>query len=201
MKVANKLRVFIAHGEPLLQMGLESALGCCDDFDVRSSGIEHGSFDIAITDLDLGMELARRANGSCSNVLVVTSVDSELAIRGALEAGIRGYLPQSSTPASLARAIRCVGRGGTAIDPQFLTRALDSLNGDKLTERETEVLRLIVVGRSNKSVAAQLGITVGTAKCHVRQLMAKLNARSRTEAANIARCRGLVPPDTFRQHH
>ena len=128
----------------------------------------------------------------------MTNDESEVGIRGAMEAGARGYILLSSTLECVVQAVRRVGRGGTAIDPRVVAKMLDSLNGNKLTEREIEVLRLIMLGQTNKAIAEQLGIAVGTAKCHVKQLMAKLNARSRTEAASIAQRRGLVPLDPQR---
>lgn len=195
-----KLNVLIAHREPLIQLGLESALRRCEDLHVQTMGERRPSaFDVAVTDLDIGMELARSTHGSSIRVLIVTNDESELAIRGAIEAGIRGYLLAGSTPESLTHAVRRVGRGGTAIDPRALTKMIDSLKGDSLTNREIDVLRLIVLGQRNKVVAEQLGIAVETVKCHVKQLMAKLNARSRTEAASIAQRRGLIPPEPRRR--
>jgi DNA-binding NarL/FixJ family response regulator len=201
------LNVLIAHGEPLIQIGLEGALSGCDDLHVQSiretrssiaGHIELASIDVAITDLYKGIELARGAYGGSSRVLIMTNDESEVGIRGAVEAGARGYILLSSTLESVVQAVRRVGRGGTAIDPRIVAKMLDSLNGNKLTDREIDVLRLITLGRSNKAIAEQLGIAVGTAKCHVKQLMAKLSARSRTEAASIAQRRGLVPPDPQR---
>lgn len=192
------LRVLIAHGEPLIQMGLQSALNDCDDLQVQVTREPHGipsDFDVAITDLGYAMKIARTLSAAPLPLLVVTNDESEFGIRGALEAGIRGYLLLNVTPDALAKAVRCVGRGGTAVDPRALTKVMDSLNSNKLTVREIDVLRLVVKGRSNKVVAAELGIAIGTVKSHVKQLMAKLNARCRTEAASIAQRRGLVPPE------
>jgi DNA-binding NarL/FixJ family response regulator len=186
-----KLTVLVAHGEPLMQLGLESALGRCEDLHLQTIA-EKGQplFDVAVSDLDNGIALARRAQGC---VLIVTSDESEVGIRSAVEAGVRGYLLSGSTPESVIQAVRRVAWGGTAIEPCALAKMIDSLKGDRLTDRELDVLRLIVLGRPNKVVANELGISVGTVKSHMKQLMTKLNARSRTEAASIAQRRGLVP--------
>jgi DNA-binding NarL/FixJ family response regulator len=191
---STKLNVLIAHGEPLIQLGLESAIGRCEDLHLQTNAEQdQTSFDVAISDLDSGIALARSTQGHSGCVLIVTSDDSEVGIRSAVEAGVRGYLPAGSTPESVIQAVRRVAWGGTAIDPRALAKMMDSLKGDRLTDREIDVLRLIVLGRPNKVVANELGISVGTVKSHMKQLMAKLNARSRTEAASIAQRRGLVP--------
>jgi DNA-binding NarL/FixJ family response regulator len=188
--------VLIAHSQPLIQLGLQAALGSCEDLRLLSGcNLEIASFDVAVTDLDRGMRLMSGEQGRTRRVLVVTDDESEVRIRRAMEAGILGYLPVSSTPENVAQAVQRVGHGSVAIDPRALTRMIESLNGSQLTDREMEVLRLIALGRSNKAVANQLGMAVGTAKHHVKQLLAKLSARSRTEAASIARRRGLVPRD------
>src|SRR5262249_35404523 len=158
------MKVLIAHGEPLVQIGLEGALGRCEDLRVESirergsscmHDIELSAFGVAVTDLDFGMRLVRRKNRNASPVLVITNDESEVRIRGAIEAGIRGYLLQSSTLDSVVEAVRRVGQGGSAIDPRVLTRMIDSLHGQRLTDREIDVLRLIALGRSNKAVANQ----------------------------------------------
>jgi DNA-binding NarL/FixJ family response regulator len=190
---ATKLNVLIAHGEPLIQLGLESVLSRCEDLHVQI--LSSASFDVTVTDLEIGMELVRSTQRGSIGVVIVTNDESEVAIRGAVEAGIRGYLFSGSRPESVLHAVRRVGQGGTLIDPRALAKMVDSLRGDSLTNREIDVLRLIVLGRPNKAVAEQLGIAEGTVKCHVKQLMAKLNARTRTEVANIAQRRGLVPPE------
>jgi len=188
------MNVLIAHGQPLIQIGLEGALRACADLRVHSlPDTDLTLFDVAVTDSDIGMQLVTGAKTKVRHVIIVTSDASEIGIRRAIEAGVSGYLPMSATVESVAQAVRRVARGGTAIDPGALTKMIESLKHSKLTDREIEVLRLIALGRSNKAIANELGITVGTAKHHVKQLMAKLDARSRTEAASIAHGRGLVP--------
>src|SRR5262245_56388001 len=138
MTAATRLTVLIAHGEPLIQMGLEGALKACNDLQVQSMHENHfdlASFDVVITDLDSGLELARHASDSTRRVVIVTNDESEVGIRNAVEAGVRGYLLLNSTPDSVATAVRRVGSGSTAIDPRALSKMIDSLNSDKLTQR------------------------------------------------------------------
>jgi DNA-binding NarL/FixJ family response regulator len=197
MTFATRPTVLIAHAEPLIQIGLEGALSSCSDMDVRSmrdSYFRLLSFDVVVTDLDSGMELARNRTGNSGGIFILTSDESEVGIRKAMEAGVRGYLLQISTLESVVQAIRRVAQGGSVIDPRALSKIIDSLSGNQLTHREIDVLRLLIQGRSDKAVARELGIALGTVKCHVKHLFSKLHARSRTEAASIAQRRGLVPP-------
>src|SRR6185369_3374308 len=105
------MNVLIAHGEPLIQIGLEGTLGRCEDLRVRSrTDAEHGSFDVAVTDLDIGMTLVRGSRAT--PILIITNDESESSIRVAIEAGIRGYILQSSTLDSVTQSVRRVAHGG-----------------------------------------------------------------------------------------
>jgi DNA-binding NarL/FixJ family response regulator len=203
-----KLQVLVAHNEPLLAAGLEATLLREDDFDVsaiapssleRTSVDAHEFMDVILADCITGIRLAssmraRKEAPARARIVIVTQDESELSIRRAMEAGVRGYLLLGATRDSVVEAVRCAARGGIALDPVAATRMADSLNGDSLTSREREVLSLVMVGLSNKVIAHRLGITVGTAKTHVKGVLMKLDAKTRTEAAAIAQRRGLIVP-------
>lgn len=195
-----RIRVLIAHGEPLVRAGLQLAIQACSDLEIRAicdgsladcAGLD--AIDIVLTDCDCGMKLAQRGRTSAPRILIVTNDASESSIRGAMDAGAKGYLLLGSTLESVAQAVRCVVRGGVAIDPVAATRMLESLNGESLTQRELQVVCLLMQGSSNKSIARELGISEGTAKTHLKSIMSKLNARSRTQAVTVAQRRGIVP--------
>jgi DNA-binding NarL/FixJ family response regulator len=195
-----RIRVLIAHGEPLVRAGLQLAIQACSDLEIRAicdgsladcAGLD--SIDVVLTDCDCGMKLAQRSRTSKPRILIVTNDASESSIRGAMDAGAKGYLLLGSTLESVAQAVRCVVRGGVAIDPVAATRMLESLNGESLTQRELQVVCLLMQGSSNKTIARELGISEGTAKTHLKSIMSKLNARSRTQAVTVAQRRGIVP--------
>jgi two-component system NarL family response regulator len=125
-------------------------------------------------------------------VLILTDDDSEVSIRRAVELGVGGYMPLSSGVESVVRAVRCLHNGGTAIAPNVVTKMAMSLQSRGLTQREVEVLRLIMQGLSDKAIARRLQRSVGTARSHVKAILMKLKASSRVEAVAIARRRGLV---------
>jgi DNA-binding NarL/FixJ family response regulator len=148
-----------------------------------------------LADCEMGIRLARSRDTNertTAHIVIVTDDESEASIRRAMEVGVRGYLLLGATPASIVEAIHCVTRGGTALDPVVASKMLDSLSGVPITSRELQVLGLLMAGLSDKAIAHRLGIRPGTAKCHVKRLLEKLNARSRTEAVAIAQRRGLV---------
>jgi DNA-binding NarL/FixJ family response regulator len=109
-----------------------------------------------------------------------------------MRAGVRGYLLLTTPVDELVRALRRIHTGDTVVDPGVAAKIADSFSGRALTLREIDVLGLVMVGLSDKAIAKRLMRSVGTVKSHMKSLLAKLDAASRTEAAAIARRRGLV---------
>jgi DNA-binding NarL/FixJ family response regulator len=198
-----KLKVAIAHRNPLVCAGLEAALKAQGDFEIVASHPDYdwagtgeaqlSSVRLVVTDCATGLGLAARGKGT--DILIVTHDDRELSIRRAVELGIRGYLLLTASLEAVARAVRCVHDGGTAIEPAVAANLVSSVSAPTLTSRELDVLRLVMWGSSNKAIANRLGMTVGTVKCHVKSILGKLNVSSRTEAAAISHRRGLVPEE------
>jgi NarL family two-component system response regulator LiaR len=135
-----------------------------------------------------------------TQVLVLTSYKEDTLIQEALKAGAMGYLLKNVTTDELANAIRTV-RCGRPVLAAEATRALiqaaarqdEPVLGGDLTEREREVLHLMVKGRDNSQIAEKLFISQATVKFHVSNILSKLQASSRTEAVVIALDHKLVP--------
>lgn len=136
----------------------------------------------------------RKEYPSCA-VLMLSSYDGDEDIYQALQAGARGYLLKSMRNAEIAEAIRIVHAGGHHLPPKVASRLAERLSRDELTQREQEVLSLIVRGHDNAQVGKTLGISTGTVKNHVRSLLDKLGVRDRTQATAAALQRGLVHLD------
>jgi len=134
-----------------------------------------------------------------TEVVALTSVLEDDKVMGAIRAGAIGYLLKDTEPAELRRAVRAAAAGEVQLAPQAAARLMREVRApdrpETLTERETEVLRLVAQGQSNKSIARILGISEGTAKTHVANLMGKLGVSSRTQAALYAIRIGLVAPE------
>jgi DNA-binding NarL/FixJ family response regulator len=193
----DKIHVLIAHANPLVAAGLEAAFRGQRDFHVEHRAADEVSppdgATVAVTDYDGGTRLLATRRGNRCRVLILTDDESEVSIRRAVELGIGGYLPLASGVESVLHAVRCIHNGGTAIAPNVMTKMAMSLRSRPLTEREIEVLRLIMQGLPDKAIARRLERSVGTAKSHVKAILMKLDASSRVEAVAVARRRGLVP--------
>ena len=193
----DRIHVLIAHDNPLVAAGLEAAFGTQQDFHIiprreTDDVAPVNAATVAVADFEGGTRrLAAQRGGGC-RVLILTDDDSEVSIRRAVELGVGGYLPLSSGVESVVHAVRCIHNGGTAIAPNVVTKMAMSLQSRGLTQREVEVLRLIMQGLSDKAIAHRLQRSVGTARSHVKAILMKLEASNRVEAVAIARRRGLV---------
>lgn len=154
-------------------------------------------FDLVLLDYDMpGMDglagLTRiRKLMAGKPVAILSGTASATVAREAIEAGARGFLPKTMGARSLASAISFIAGGDVFVPYGFLDQAGPKPVGD-LTLRETQVLRGLTEGRSNKDIARELGLQEVTIKLHVKTLCRKLDARNRTQAAMIARDKRLI---------
>ena len=134
-----------------------------------------------------------------TEVLALTSVLEDASVVGAVRAGAIGYLLKDADADALRRAIKAAAAGQVQLAPEAAARLLREVRApespEALTERETEVLRLLARGRANKEIARDLGIGEATVKTHVKHVLAKLGVQSRTQAALHAVRVGLVAPE------
>lgn len=197
------LKVLVMHSDPIVRAGVEAALCQHPAFDVSvaaagDSALSGPPPDVVITDYDNAMLMAARSTRATqgrladARVLALTGTDREADIRRAIQTGIHGYLLLGGSVDELIDAVQTIGMGMRYVCPIVAQRMADSLAGERLTQRENQVLCLVATGHSNKSIARQLAIELGTVKSHVSAIMTKLGAISRTQAASIAVSRGLV---------
>ncbi|MDH0863341.1 response regulator transcription factor [Mitsuaria sp. GD03876] len=196
-----RTRVLVKHPDPLLRVGIAAALSAHggievfqDDLDER---LQSPPIDVVISDYADALRLAapgQRALQRLDGVRIValTTQGREADIRGAIEAGVHGYLLLGGPLTELVEAVTAAARGQRYLGLAVAQRMADSLTRTALTSRETEVLALVVAGESNKTIARRLDIELGTVKSHMGAIMGKLGATSRTHAAAIALARGLV---------
>ena len=133
-----------------------------------------------------------------TKVLILTSLLEGDSISGAIKAGANGYLLKNMQSDELCRTIKAASSGPVLLSTDAV-QLLINKNGastisETLTERETEVLRLVAEGKANKEIAHRLQLSEGTIKTHVSIILAKLGLQSRTQAALYAANMGLVPP-------
>lgn len=196
------LRALARHNDPLLAAGIHTALAGAPGIEVvtNDGSSSFPDADVVICDYETGMAWAHHQRFRASarqhvpGVVLLTGRDSEADVRNALQAGIGGYLLRGCSLTELVDAVRAVGRGSPYLSEAAGTLMARSLTRTPLTMRETEILRLIASGMSNKLIAAELRIALGTVKAHAKAILDKLGARSRTEATVIAAQRGLLGP-------
>ena len=127
-----------------------------------------------------------------ARIIVISTYSGDEDIYRALKAGAKAYLLKDSPREQLLESIRSVHAGRLSIPPSIALRLAARLRNAELTDREVEIVRLMVAGKSNKEIGASLKITEGTVKVHVSHLLAKLGAGGRAEAIRIALDRGIV---------
>jgi DNA-binding NarL/FixJ family response regulator len=161
--------------------------------------------DIGMPELD-GVEVTRQIREAVpdAKVLVLTMHDSDQMVRRALDAGACGYLLKSDLTDSLAKAVKAVSEGKRFLTPKVSEIVLEGFlktrsqhqqgrrAGDRATPREIEIIRLLAEGKSNKEIAALLGITVRTVETHRAKIMLKLGLHSLAELIHYALRNGIA---------
>jgi len=154
--------------------------------------------DVTIMDLRLpgmgGVEAigAIRRDFPAARIIVLTTFDGDENIFRALQAGARGYLLKDMFGDELMEAIRTVHAGKMRIPAPVAERLAGRMGGPSLTNRELDVLRLIVSGKSNKEIGGELSISEATVKTHINNILSKLGVSDRTQAATTALQRGII---------
>ncbi len=200
-KAGRCVAILVHIAEPLLQAGVYAALAGESDLDVIGAPPTQidRRIDVVVTDSATAAMITedfRRSELDSdfqrARILVIAAQAREHAVRSALKQGIHGFVLTSSPVHELLTAVRTLACGRPYLCATLAQQLAQVAERDILTSREDEVLRLLAKGRCNKSIARDLDIAVGTVKVHVKSIMSKLDAGSRTEAASIATERGLV---------
>jgi two-component system, NarL family, response regulator len=149
--------------------------------------------DLRMTPMDgaeLTMQIRQRDHEA--RVILLTTYDTDEEVFRGLRAGAASYLLKSVCSAELVSTIRAVRDGRKVIAPEIANKLAEHVASDALTPRQSEVLRCLSEGKSNLEVAHALHISEGTVKAHVKAILAKLDARDRTQALMTAIRRGLL---------
>lgn len=205
------IRVLLVDDHAVVRQGLKMFLGLDPDLDVVGEA-ENGEEAIRLTRdlnpdvvlMDLLMPVMNgieaithiRRDFPDTEAIALTSVLEDEAVMKAMRAGAIGYLLKDTQAEELRRAIKAAAAGQVQLSPQAAARLMREVRApdspEKLTERETDVLRLLALGRANKEIALELIIGEKTVKTHVSSILRKLNVPSRTQAALHAVRIGLV---------
>ena len=207
------IRVMLVDDHTMVRKGLVTFLNAFDDLQLAGEA-ESGAeaiqlcgevlpdvvlMDMAMPDMD-GATAARiiRQQFPEVQIIALTSFKEGGLIKNALEAGAIGYLLKDVSAAELARAIRSAHAGRATLSPEAAQSLVETSNlppppGLDLTEREREVLALMIEGLNNVQIAGRLTVSPSTIKSHVSNILSKLGVASRTEAVTLALRNKIVP--------
>lgn len=208
------LKILIVEDDPMMQLGLEQTLSDQPGFEIIGqaedgySGVEAAlklKPDIVVMDIGLprldGIAATQEIKKQAPNIRVVilTSHTTETEIIAALSSGADAYCIKGANVDRLLAAIAAAQEGATYLDPQIARKVIENLkppaqstNTGQLSQRELEVLKLMVEGKSNPEIATELYLSPNTVKTHVRGIMNKLAVDDRVQAAVVALRSGLV---------
>lgn len=202
------IRVMLVDDQNLVRKGVRSLLELSEEIEVvaeATDGIEairsipEVDPDVVLLDMRMpgmsGLDVLQQLSneGSLPPTIILTTFDDDEMVLAGIKAGAKGYLLKDVSLAELVGAVKTVAEGGSMVKPAVTQRLLKGLKNiktdfpsldrpDPLTERETEILRLMAGGYSNKEIANSLTVAEGTVKNHVSNILSKMGVRDRTRA-------------------
>jgi DNA-binding NarL/FixJ family response regulator len=216
------IRVLVVDDQDLIRAGLVALLRAAPGVEVAGEAADGEQAvtraallrpDVILMDIRMpgmdGLEATRRivVDEDAPRVLVLTTFDLNEYVYEAMKSGASGFLLKDVRPEQLADAVRTVARGDALLAPAITRRLIEEFvrrpppgaaappaGLDELTERESEVLKLLARGLSNEEIASELFVSLATVKTHVTHILTKLRLRDRVQAVVLAYESGLVQP-------
>jgi len=201
------IRILVVDDHPVVRQGIAVLIGTQSDMTLvaeASNGSEavqqfrkHRP-DITLMDLQMpemnGLDALAAIRGEFpdAKIIVLTTYTGDVQILRALKSGAQGYLLKNTFHKELVDTIRAVHGGKKSLSPEASYQIAEHSTDDALTPAEVNVLRLIAAGNANKQIADQLSITEETVKSRVKNILSKLGAQDRTQAAVIGVKRGII---------
>lgn len=207
MTKSEPIRIVIADDHTVVRDGLAAILGMQQDMQIVAeagdgedacAAFEQHLPTVLLLDLRMpkmdGLDVVRaiRAKHPDARIVIITTFSGDEDIFRSLKAGAMGYLLKDAPRHQIIEAVRTVSAGEQYIPSAIASKAAEHALKPQVTAREVEVLRRMACGASNKEIGVALFISEGTVKTHVKSVLTKLDATSRTEAVTIATRRGLI---------
>jgi DNA-binding NarL/FixJ family response regulator len=202
------INVMLVDDQNLVRKGVRSLLELSEEIEVVAEAADGAEAirmipevmpDVVLLDMQMpglsGLDVLRTLSedDALPPTIILTTFDDDELVLGGIRLGAKGYLLKDVALADLVNAVKKVAEGGSVVKPavtQRLLKGLENLQNDfssldrpdPLTDRETEILRLMAGGYSNKEIANSLGVAEGTVKNHVSNILSKMGVRDRTRA-------------------
>ena len=202
------IKVMLVDDQNLVRKGVRSLLELSESIEVIAEAPDGAEAirtipeikpDVVLLDMRMpgksGLDVLQQlsTDGTLPPTIILTTFDDDELVLAGIKAGAKGFLLKDVSLEELVGAIRTVAQGGSMVKPAVTQRLLKGLENmhtdfssldrpDPLTERETEILRLMAGGYSNKEIANSLGVAEGTVKNHVSNILSKMGVRDRTRA-------------------
>ncbi|RRN63964.1 response regulator transcription factor [Caulobacter sp. 602-1] len=204
---ARPIRILVVDDHPILREGVAAILEDRDDMQLvgeardGAEAIEQYRVlqpDVTLMDLQMpgmgGVEAIKAIRDEQPNacIVVLTTYDGDVQAVRALKAGAMGYLLKSSLRTEMLDAIHSVSQGRRYLHRNIADEIALHILDDGLSEREVAVLQLVAIGKANKQIAFELGISEETVKGYLKAIFTKLNVADRTHAVTIAARRGII---------
>lgn len=219
IKLMDKLRIILAEDHQTVREGIKLLVNSQTDMEVVGEADNGGAAikeaqklapDVVVMDISMpeinGLKATRKLKQVCPGVkiLTLTRHTDQAYLQQLIEAGANGYVLKQSAPTELINAIRTVAKGNSYLDPALTHKvfggyaARSALRGEQrgnLTDRESEILRLIAWGYSNKEIAYKINISIKTVEAHKANAMRKMNMHSRIDIVRYAILKGWMEED------
>lgn len=210
MNTDSDIRILVAEDHNVVREGIVSILNRQKDMTViaeAKNGQEAVELyqvhqpDLTLMDLRMpkmeGLEaiVQIRQQDAKANIIILTTYDTDEDIYQGLQAGARGYLLKDATTAELAKAVRQVAAGKRFLPSNVAVKLVERMESDELTQRERDVLELMVQGSSTAKLAEMMHLSEGTIKFHINNIFQKLDVNDRAQAIVVALRRGIIRLD------
>jgi DNA-binding NarL/FixJ family response regulator len=207
MGTTDRIRILVVDDHPIMRAGFSSEINSQADMEVVGEATDGSEaleafrrcqpdvtlMEIRIPKLD-GVEAVAiiRKDFPNARVIVLTTIPGDVKVVRAFRAGAVGYLLKSLLREELINTIRAVHAGQRRVPTDIALQLAEHATDEDITDRESEVLRGVAQGQSNRLIGARLNISENTVKNHIKNILSKLNASDRTHAVIIALQRGFI---------
>jgi len=202
------ISLLIADDHPLILAGIAALVGAAPGLTLLGQAQDAAGAvaqyerlrpDVLLIDLDMpggGLDaIARiRAGHPDARIVILTTWEGDEDVHRGLRAGASAYLLKQAGFDEIVHCVRQVAAARSYLSPRLADKLAARIHATSLSKRELDILGHLSAGKSNKLIARDAGIGVGTVKFHVNNILSKLNVSCRTEAASVARQRGLLHP-------